>query len=251
VSTRSSERSLEMLVSIVGRGHSGTRLMAHTLLQSGFYIGRRINGAGDLIPAEEMYEAARIFGNYVDYMGNYYWSWERSKDILPTTEFRLAVEDYLYSVLVFRSRYRGWKLPENSLILPWLVKLYPRAYYIYWIRDPRDVVLDLHITDDIRKWNVPAPDAVNTISMRAISWWYQYQLAHSIIKPTRWIIVRYEDFVLKQDITLERLSDFLHIKLTKINVDPSKIGQWRTKMPDVMEHMGFLQPALNMYYEDY
>ena len=39
------------LVTIIGRGHGGTRAMSHTLSQSGVYMGNTLNGSGDLLPA--------------------------------------------------------------------------------------------------------------------------------------------------------------------------------------------------------
>ena len=44
------------LITIIGRGHSGTRAMSHTLSQSGVYMGAKVNESGDLVPAEERYD---------------------------------------------------------------------------------------------------------------------------------------------------------------------------------------------------
>ena len=41
------------LTTVIGRGHSGTRSISHTLSASGVYMGEPLNGSGDLIPAEE------------------------------------------------------------------------------------------------------------------------------------------------------------------------------------------------------
>ena len=42
------------LVTIIGRGHSGTRAISHTLYASGVYMGATINNSGDLVPPTDM-----------------------------------------------------------------------------------------------------------------------------------------------------------------------------------------------------
>ena len=54
-----------MTITVIGRGHSGTRAMSHTLSASGVYMGAQINKSGDLVPAEDMYEACRIMARHV------------------------------------------------------------------------------------------------------------------------------------------------------------------------------------------
>ena len=50
-----------MLITIIGRGHSGTRAISNTLKDSGVYMGEPLNASYDLIPPQDMYEAARVF----------------------------------------------------------------------------------------------------------------------------------------------------------------------------------------------
>ena len=71
------------------------------------------------------------------------------------------------------------------------------------------------MTDDVRK-------------RRAISWLYQYELMKSTPKPKNYIVVRFEDFVLKQEEMLERLEGFLGIPLARIIVRPDSVGRWKT-----------------------
>ena len=49
-----------MLITIIGRGHSGTRAISHTLSASGVWMGEPLNMSGDLLPPEAMYEASRL-----------------------------------------------------------------------------------------------------------------------------------------------------------------------------------------------
>jgi hypothetical protein len=57
--------------------------------------------------------------------------------------------------------------------------------------------------------------------------------------------VRFEDFVLRQDETLQRLEDFLHIKLARVPVKPDVIGRW---VEDTQNHsFDFFEPAMLEY----
>ncbi len=58
-----------MMITVIGRGHSGTRAMSHTLQQSGVFMGAPLNESGDLIPAEDLYEACRVLARYVRHEG--------------------------------------------------------------------------------------------------------------------------------------------------------------------------------------
>ena len=54
-----------MLITVIGRGHSGTRSISHTLSASGVFMGEPLNVSGDLLPPEKMYDACRVFAQYV------------------------------------------------------------------------------------------------------------------------------------------------------------------------------------------
>ena len=51
---------MENLITVIGRGHSGTRAISHTLYASGVYMGSQINPSGDKIPPFAMYDACRV-----------------------------------------------------------------------------------------------------------------------------------------------------------------------------------------------
>ena len=131
------------------------------------------------------------------------------------------------SVLSSTAACRGWKLPETTLIYPWIVRKFPQARYIYWVRDPRDSILRQHKTDDLSDFGVPYERTSNIREMRAISWKYQSELYKSTPEPEHIIEIRFEDFVLKQDKTLRRLESFLGIPLARIEVRPDSVGRWR------------------------
>ena len=217
-----------MIVTVIGRGHSGTRAMSHTLSASGFYMGANINSSGDLVPAAAMYEACRVFARHVVYRGNCQWDFERLHTMPIDPAFRRLVEEYLASVLASDAPDKGWKLPETILCFPWIVRLFPQIHYIFWVRDPRDSIVGSHITDDLADFGVPYDRTDDERERRAISWKYQADIFNATPSPRHLLPVRFEDFVLDQPRTLARLEDFLDRRMTTIPVRPESVGRWRT-----------------------
>ena len=217
-----------MLITVIGRGHSGTRAMSHTLSASGVFMGEPLNVSGDLLPPEEMYEACRVMAHYVTHMGGLQWDFSPLFTMPIDPAFTRLIESYLGSVLGSIADPRGWKIPETTLVLPWIVRLFPEISYIYWMRDPRDSILGAHVTDDLAFFDVPYPHTDDLRLRRAISWKYQYDLMQVVPSPARRIDVRFEDFVLRQDATLGRLQAYLGFPLEKIPVHADAVGRWRT-----------------------
>jgi hypothetical protein len=236
------------LITIIGRGHGGTRAMSHTLSHSGIYMGNTLNGSGDLLPPEQMYEACRVMSKHVVYKGNMQWNFSKLHTMPIDPEFEKLIKSYLKAVLDSPAARKGWKIPETTLCLPWIVRMFPQAYYIQWMRDPRDSILSGHVTDNLEQFGIPSGHAVPPRSLRlrrAISWQYQAQLIRATPKPAHWLSVRFEDFVLDQDATLKKLSDFLGFPLAKIAVDPAAVGRWKQ---DKEEHdFDFLQAEMKEY----
>ncbi len=232
------------LITVIGRGHGGTRAMSHTLAASGVYMGAPQNRSGDLLPPFAMYDACRVLARQVKWNGDLTWDWSALDGAIPK-EFTDLVRVFLRSVLASDAKNRGWKLPETTLVFPWIARLMPETRFIFWVRDPRDSILAGHKTDDLRDFGIQYPLTDDIRRRRAISWLYQDLLVRTTPKPQNWITVRFEDFVLRQDETLERLSDYLGIRLAKIKVRPEAVGRWRT---DTGVHtFDFLEPAMRDY----
>ncbi len=176
--------------------------MSHTLSESGVFMGAELNRSGDLIPAEDLYEACRVMAKYVVHSGGLDWDFSGLHTGPIDPAFQPLVESYLASVLESPDENKGWKLPETTLILPWIVRLYPEARYIYWVRDPRDNVLGDHLTDDLADFGVPYEASEDLIQRRAISWKYQFEIMKNTPSPAHRIDVRFEDFVFRQQETL-------------------------------------------------
>ncbi len=233
------------MITVIGRGHSGTRAISHTLYASGVYMGGTQNASGDLVPPHDMYNACRVFGRYVKWNGGLSWDFSRVHEVEIPNEFVDLLESYLESVLKHRGTLKGWKIPETTLIYPWITRLYPETHYIFWIRNPRDCILGRHKTDDMRDFGIQYPETDDERLRRAISWKYQYDLVKSTPKPEKWIEVRFEDFVMKQEETVKRLEDFLEIPLGRIIVRPDAVDRWRKD--DGLNYYDIFEPAMREY----
>ncbi len=225
----------DKLIIVIGRGHGGTRLISDTLSRSGIYMGTT-NPSGDLIPAESMYSAVRLAGSLVSITGNHSWDFTKLLSAEIPDEFKGFVNNYIKCLMVSDNRNVGWKLPETILATPWIFKMFPDAYYIYWTRNQLDNISGRHATDNLRVFNVPSlttpycvEDKVRTSTMesRLESFMYQRQIVDVTQKPKNFIEVTFEDFVLQQKIVLDKISKFIGIPLVKIPVDKDKIGQYK------------------------
>lgn len=185
------------MIIVIGRGHSGTRIIAKTLYESGVFMGNRLNESYDLVPASPMYAACLVHAQGGD--------------------ARFLVQQYVRSVLQHEEP-RGWKLPENTLVYPLLSRMFPEAYFIYWVRHPVGNVSGPHLTDNLARFGVPGLWSANEMERRLESWVYQATLVESTPRPERFLRIRLEDFVLEQDKVLEEIGEFVGLKLTKISV---------------------------------
>ena len=233
------------LITVIGRGHSGTRAMSHTLSESGVFMGEPLNRSGDLLPPQDMYDACRVLARQIVWRGGLDWDWSALHTGEIPAEFTALIDRYLISVRESAAPHKGWKIPETTLVFPWIARLYPDIKYIFWIRDPRDSIIGQHKTDDLADFGVPYEPTDDLRRRRAISWIYQYKLVRATPRPKNWIEVRLEDFVLRQEEALARLEDYLGIPLARIPVKPEVIGRWRT---DAETHyFDFFEPAMREY----
>jgi hypothetical protein len=236
-----------MLITVIGRGHGGTRAISHTLSESGVYMGAQLNPSSDLVPADELYEACRVMSRNVVHLGGVQWDFSKLHTMPIDPEFTRLVESYLSSVISSDAVNKGWKLPETVLIYPWIIRMFPEAYYIHWTRDPRDSILGGHVTDDLADFDIPYEHTDDIRRKRAISWKYQREIVKATPPPLHTVDIRFEDFVLDQDVTLAKIENFLGIPLAKIEVRPEAVGRWKTDtgihdfdfLKEDMEELGY------------
>lgn len=216
------------MITVIGRGHSGTRAISQTLSQSGVFMGAELNESWDMIPADDLYEACRVMSRYVAYKGGHEWDFSRLNTMPVDPAFIRLVESYLSSVLDSKAGHKGWKLPETTLIYPWIIRMFPDIKYILWVRNPRDSIVGAHLTDDLSDFGISYEKTEDIRMMRAISWKYQREIIKATPPPKHTIFVKFEDFVLKQDETLARLEKYLGFPLVRIPVRTDSIGRWKT-----------------------
>ena len=113
------------------------------------------------------------------------------------------------------------------------------------MRDPRDSIISRHKTDDLRDFDIEYPPTDDVREMRAISWYYQYQIMQATPPPKNVLPVRFEDFVLKHEETLERLEAFLEIPLARIIVRKDPVGRWKTDTE--RHHFDFFDEAMSFH----
>ncbi len=186
------------------------------------------NRSGDLVPPEEMYAAAKLAGTRVRFRGHHDWCLDDLIGSDPPDEYRKHIERYLEPVLKNPDVASGFKIPEALLSFPWLSKIFPNAHYLYWTRDPRDVVTRFHLTDHISRFGVPSEyqNMRNVMQCRIESYVYQRVLVEATPKPKHFLHINYEDFVLNHKRTVEKISSFVGRKLQELEkLDASKISR--------------------------
>lgn len=237
------------MITIIGRGHSGTRAISHTLSDSGVFMGEPLNKSGDLTPPAAMYDACRVMARYVSWQGGVNWDFSQLHTMDIPQVFVDLIHLYLTSVRESNAEHKGWKIPETTLVFPWIVRLFPDIKYIFWIRNPRDCIVGRHKTDDLADFDISYPATTDLRLRRAISWIYQFEIVKATPKPKNWLEIRFEDFVLNQDATIARLNDYLGIALAKIPVRTEPINRWQRDYG--VSYFSFFEPAMREYGYDF
>ncbi len=216
--------------------------MSHTLSEAGVFMGEPRNRSGDLLPPQPMYDACRVMARHVHWKGGLQWDFHSLHTMAIPREFKDLIETYLHSVTTNPAEHRGWKIPETTLVYPWIRRLFPDLTTIFWVRNPRDCILGQHVTDDLGDFNIPCPKTDDVRERRAISWFYQYELVKSTPAPAKGIQIRFENFVLQQERTVRRLEEFLGIPLPRISVKPEAVNRWQKDAGQTF--YPFLEPAM-------
>lgn len=190
-------------------------------------MGYHLNKSMDKGPYELAYGIVKRFIRKIEFER------DNTFDLRPAFEARTLLDvdeirQYLRDIICHPSNMKGWKLPETTFLYPWLVDLYPEVYYIWWLRDPRRNAF--HLSDNFLSARRPFL-GIGHRDFRFWSWLVQYRIVRQTSMPERFITIRMEDFLNHQDRELERLSDFLGVKLIKLEVDPRKAEYQKCVLP--------------------
>jgi hypothetical protein len=87
------------LITVIGRGHSGTRAISHTLYASGVFMGKLLNRSGDKMPPQEMYDACKVIAKRIKWDGGLSWDFSDLHTGEIDAEWDRLVESYLADVM--------------------------------------------------------------------------------------------------------------------------------------------------------
>src|SRR5260370_41806304 len=104
------------LITVIGRGHSGTRAISHTLYTSNVYMGSMLNASGDLLPPQAMYAACRVFARYGQWQGGLNWDFSALHPMDIPSEVTDLLHRALKPLLTDDSAYLGGQIPEQTLL---------------------------------------------------------------------------------------------------------------------------------------
>ena len=145
IASRAERLALERPVIIMGRGKSGTRLVAWACHHLGLAMGTHPNLAtGDI--------DHRVFRKTVKRLAREPFFLQENDEFPDSAlnTFQWVMEQVLSKLGKdpFLDNGWGWKWPETYLIAPIVLKTFPQARFIHLIRDGRDVAFNRHLTDD-------------------------------------------------------------------------------------------------------
>ena len=232
-------RELQPVV-VMGRGHSGTRLLAWALFKSGIQLWSDQNRASG--------DTNSLFNRKIKRLA--------AADPLATAtgivkprqlrRFQKAALRY-YEDLQRPQELWGWKFPETYLIAPYVQQTFPKARYIHIVRDGRDLAYKFHLTDDPRRrvgrrilQQLDALSSPHTIQA-ALSWKFQVDAFDRFklqLPASQWIELRFEDLCREPKSSMQKTWDFLDIKASQdcliyleSQINPAKVAQHASENP--------------------
>ena len=181
------------MIIVTGKGHSGTSMIAGLLKANGVFMGEPLNETLDYLGDDGRNGAAlngyckacRAYGRGVKWDGR---RWIFHNEPIPD-EHAEAVKKYTLPIIeasVNTNRPVGYKLPESTLMLPWLVQMYPDATFIHISRNYADNTRISHATDNINLYGVDGPH------IPLASWVYHQEIVVHMRKPVRWMHIDYD-----------------------------------------------------------
>jgi hypothetical protein len=236
-------------VVIFGTGGSGTRVLQVLTNDSGYYLGTRLNTAGDAL------DIGHFMRRWLDrYLGETNWigteaggsektpygyPLEMAEDFARTlSEHRDAIDDP-------EARW-GWKAPRTILILPFVHELFPGMRAIHLVRDGRDMAYSRNKQQMRRHGPQLLKPEYNEgdLPIRLIAFWTLVNTAAANYGErelgSNYLRMRYEDICSDPSSSVVQLLDFIdspasrdsmqRVAVEKIRPS-SSIGRWREHEP--------------------
>lgn len=245
------------VIIIMGRGHSGTRVMTRICECLGVNVGATEGlKTGDTADLKFTRPIKKVAIHDIDC------NFTNKRKKWLQNRFDQAVNKY-YQRLQPTGLW-GWKFPETYLIGPYVRETFPKARYIHLLRDGRDLAFKNHLTDDPNRklgqvllQHIGACDKPHHLQA-ALSWEYQVNGWDTFTKTLpegKVIDFKFEDILKTPRETVSQLTEFLGVPMTQecddflsAELDTSKARQHRENDPaEVKEVIEAIGPTLKKF----
>jgi hypothetical protein len=233
-------------VILLGRGGSGTRLLAQLALSVGVFLGNELNASHDSVEwVETIYDLAveAVTGDVAS---------NSTRELYWQSRLRRRASEILATGRRDPGVLWGWKLPETMLTLPHALRAFPAARVVHLVRHPVTIALRrTHITSRLDN---PVGRAVLLAAYRAcgldpdnieldepyihnaVSWAYQVGGVLGTLQsmsPTEGCLqFRYEKICAAPDEAQKRLTAFLGARAPITEppeIDTRRTGYYRAE----------------------
>ena len=228
----------ERPVVVMGRGHSGTRVLAWALQKLGIRMG-----ATEDVPTGDVQDLR--FSRAIKRIcrGSLHLPSTVASEHRRLKYFHRSLDRYLHWLGHTQDDW-GWKFPETYLIPNYVAATFPQARYIHMLRDGRDVAFKHHLTDDPRRplgrmllAHIGAMNLPHHVQA-AMSWDFQVCRFEEFVEFARpaMCTITFETLCREPIATMQTVCRFLGRELTpacrdylQTQVRPEKIAQYRTE----------------------
>jgi len=226
-------------VMLMGRGHSGTRVLSFACMHLGIQLGTSA-ATGD---ADDRTFTHTIKKIATQNLASGAPDQVREKDLI---RFQNAVLKY-YKKIGSPQTLWGWKFPETYLISDCIARTFPNARYIHLVRDGRDLAFKRHLTDDPkRKLGKRLLTHINAMNLHhhlqaAMSWAFQvdrFDEFRTTLNANQVLDIKFEDVCREPMAAMQAVCTFLNIPMTEQcesyitkQLDLNKIAQYKNEDP--------------------
>lgn len=226
-------------VMLMGRGHSGTRVLSVVCMHLGIQLGTSTT-TGDADDRTFTRTIKKIATrNFTSGSLNHV----RKKELIC---FQNAVLKYYKNISSPQTLW-GWKFPETYLICDYIAQTFPHARYIHLVRDGRDLAFKKHLTDDPkRKLGKKLLGHINAMDLphylqAAMSWAFQvdrFDEFRKTLNSNQVLDIKFEDICREPMVAMQAVCEFLNIPMTERyeghiikQLDLNKIAQYKNEDP--------------------